>query len=242
MAPAIEERAVSARRPTSTRVVATLLLTFGARHACAAVRVQIGQAEGTPGDTVVIAVMLVADAGEAVAAVENEIDFDPLYTPVASAANWRPDCAVNPAINKEATLFGFGPFGCDATQGECNAVHAVVVSIINVLPIPSGSQLYTCRVHIAADAPLGIYRLLNTNLLYAPPDGRDLQAIGVDGQIRVHRVGDANCDAMLTEADLAATVGALFDDTPACDPDCNRDGDVSAADVACVAAQFGALR
>ena len=223
----------------ASMMVVTMLLTFGARHAWAAVRVQIGEAEGAPGDDVVIAVVLTADAGESVAAVENEIDFDPVHTPVAVGANGRPDCTVNAAINKEATGFGFGPFGCDPMQGECNAVHAVVVSIANVLLIPSGSQLYTCRWHIFSDTPMGTYRLLNTNLLYAPPDGRDLQAIGVNGLITVRLVGDADCDGMLTEADVEVTLGALFDDTAACNPDCNRDGGVSAADVACVAAQLG---
>ncbi len=221
-----------ARRPTSMRMVMTLLLTFGGRVAFAAVRVQIGGAIGAPGDEVVITVMLTADAGESVAALEHEIVFDPLNTPVAMAANGRPDCAVNPAINKEATLFGFGPFGCDPTQRECTVMRAVVLSILNVLPIQSGSRLYTCRVHIAPEAPVGIYALLNTNLLYAPPDGRDLQALGVNGRITVRRVGDADCDAM-------HTVGALFDDPAPCDPDCNGDGEVSAADVACVAAQLG---
>lgn len=220
----------------------TLLLTVGTRPAIAAVLVQIGDAEGAPGDDVAVAVALTADAGESVAAVENEIDFDPMHTPVASGTNGEPDCAVNSGINKEATLFGFGPFGCDPTQGECTAVHAVVVSIVNVLPIPSGSQLYTCRVHIAADAAIGAYPLLNTNLLYSPPDGRDLAAIGVNGLITVRVAGDANCDAMLTDADVETTIGALFEDTPACDPDCNRDGSVDAADIACVTAQFGALR
>lgn len=223
----------------ASMMVVTLLLIFGARHTFATVRVQIGEAEGAPGEDVVVAVVLTADAGEFVAAVENEIDFDPIHTPAAMGMNGRPDCTVNATINKEATLFGFGPFGCDPAQGECNAVHAVVVSIVNVLLIPSGSQLYTCRVHIAPDAPVGAYPLLNTNLLYAPPDGQDLPAIGGDGLITVRLVGDANCDAMLTEADVGVTLGALFDDTAACDPDCNHDGSVSAADVACVAAQLG---
>jgi hypothetical protein len=220
-------------------IVVTLLLTFSARHAWAVVRVQIGEADGAPGDDVVVPVVLTADAGESVAAVENEIEFDPVHTPVAMAMNGRPDCTVNAAINKEATLFGFGPFGCDPMQGECNAVHAVVVSIGSVLPIPSGSQLYTCRWHISRGAPAGTYPLFNTNLLYAPPDGRDLPATGVNGLITVRLVGDANCDAMLTEADIGVSVGALFGDTAACDPDCNRDGGVSAADVACVAARVG---
>jgi hypothetical protein len=85
-------------------------------------------------------------------------------------------------------------------------------------------------VQVSPDAPLGTYPLLNTDAAYAPPDGRDLPAIGVNGVIRVH--GDAGCDARLT-------VAALFDGPTPCDPDCNLDGEVSAADVACVAAQLG---
>jgi hypothetical protein len=223
---------------TSMMAVA-LLLAFGARHALAVVRVQIGEAEGAPGDDVVIGVVLTADAGESVAAVENEIDYDPVHTPVAIGARGRPDCTVNAAINKEATLFGFGPFGCDPAQGECTAVLVTVVSIVNLLPIPSGSQLYTCRWHISPDAPAGTYPLLNTNLLYARPDGLDLSAIGIDGLITVEVVGDGNCDGKLTEADVGVTVGALFNDATACDPDCNRDGGVTAADIACMAAQLG---
>jgi hypothetical protein len=239
----LEGCAVNARPSPSLRgtcmMAVALLLAFGARHALAIVRVQVGEAEGAPGDDVVIGVVLTADAGESVVAVENEIDYDPVHTPVAMGASGRPDCTVNAAINKEATLFGFGPFGCDPTQGECTAVLVTVVSIVNLLPIPSGSQLYTCRWHIYPDAPGGTYPLLNTNLLYSPPDGQDLSAIGIDGLITVQLVGDANCDGKLTEADVETTVEAPFDDATACDPDCNRDGRVTAADILRVTAQLG---
>jgi hypothetical protein len=227
----------SLRRASIMAVI--MCLVFGARHALAAVRLLIGDADGAPGDEVVIAIALGADAGESVVAVQNEIDFDPLYTPVTIGTNGRPDCAVNAAINKEATLFGFGPFGCDPTQGECTAVRATVVSIVNLFSIPSGSQLYACRWHISPHAPAGIYPLLNPNPLYASPDGQDLPAIGVSGLITVQLLGDANCDGMLTDADLGLTLRAVFDDATACDPDCNHDGSVSAADMPCLAAQLG---
>jgi hypothetical protein len=218
----------------------TLLLAFGARHALAVMRVQIGEAEGVPGNDVVIGVVLTVDAGESVAAVENDIVFDPIYTPVAIEANGRPDCTVNTAINKEATRFGFRPPGCDPTGGGCSAVHAVVIAIDNVTPITSGALLYTCRLHISEDAPPGPYPLSNFNVLYAPPPGGNIEGVGLDGQITVlSPEGDADCDGKLTEADVETTVETIFDDATACDPDCNRDGRVSAADFACVAAQFG---
>jgi hypothetical protein len=253
----------------------TLLLAFGARHALAVVRVQIGEAEGAPGNDVVIGVVLTADAGESVAAVENDIVFDPISTPVAIEANGRPDCTVNAAINKEATRFGFRPPGCDPTGGGCSAVHAVVIAIDNVTPIASGALLYTCSFHIFEDAAPGPYALSNINVLYAPPPGGNIEGVGVAGHITVlsplsptptptltltptptptptptltptqpiatptGTPGDVDCDGKLTEADVETTVEAVFDDTTACDPDCNRDGRVTAADIARVAAQFG---
>ncbi|GBD27202.1 hypothetical protein HRbin30_02546 [bacterium HR30] len=55
----------------------------------------------------------------------------------------RPDCTVNPALDKNGSSFGFLPPGC---SGEtCTQVRAVIVSLENVDPIPDGAVLYTCR-------------------------------------------------------------------------------------------------
>lgn len=47
--------------------------------------------------------------------------------------------------------------------------------------------------------------------------------------------GDADCDGLLTEADIAATLAALFEapDPLGCSADCNGDGVVNGADVLC---------
>ena len=266
----LEGYAASAQRSPSLRrasiMAATLLLTFGARHALAAVRVQVGDADGAPGDEVVIGVVLTADAGESVAAVENEIVFDPIYTPVAIEANGRPDCAVNPAINKGATRFGFRPPGCEPMDGSCSAVHAVVIAIDNVAPIASGALLYTCRFHISETALPGPYALSNINVLYAPPPGGNIDAVGLAGHITVlsplpptptstltlmptptptltqpivtptGTPGDVDCDGELTLQDIEATIGAVFGEPAKCPADCNGDGAVTSADVGCVAA------
>jgi hypothetical protein len=49
--------------------------------------------------------------------------------------------------------------------------------------------------------------------------------------------GDADCDMTLTGGDADATLAALFDPRAAatCDADCNRDGEVSGADLTCTA-------
>ncbi len=54
--------------------------------------------------------------------------------------------------------------------------------------------------------------------------------------------GDANCNEQLEAGDLAATATAAFDPIAAslCDADCNQDGDVTAADIACVLQRMNA--
>ena len=58
---------------------------------------------------------------------------------------WRPDCTVNPAINKPQSTFAFQP---QRLRGR--VVHGrsepLVLAFGNVDPIPTGSVLYTCNV------------------------------------------------------------------------------------------------
>jgi hypothetical protein len=161
-------------------VLASLALDAGV--AAAAVTVAVGSAAGTPGQMVELGATLSADAQEPVAGVENDLNFAPA-APVAVAADGRPDCSPNPAIRKGATAFSFRPIGCDPQAGQCTAVHALVVAVDNVDPIPSGAVLYQCRVGISEQAQPGGYPLAVTNALYAPPSGGDRTAQGNDGVV-----------------------------------------------------------
>ena len=143
--------------------------------------IQIGSASGLPGQTVSIDVTL-DTAGQSVAAAENDIAFDPLAR-IAALPNGNPDCAVNPAINKSATVFAFEPPGC-AGQA-CTSIRALVLAFDNVAPIPDGSVLYTCNIAISASAPDGLYPLLSSNEGAADPNGSAISAVGVDGIVEV---------------------------------------------------------
>src|SRR5262249_10831196 len=120
----------------------------------------IGSATGEPGSTVTLTVSL--DASVPVAGTQNDITLSPL-APIAARANGKPDCTVNPDIDKGGTSFAFEPAGC--TPGtDCTSVRALVLSLDNVCPIcgtpttdcPSVGAcpvtLYTCQVAISTDA------------------------------------------------------------------------------------------
>jgi YVTN family beta-propeller protein len=130
---------------------------------------RIGSASGQPGQRVSFDVRL--DAGSRqISGVQNDLTFD-RRTAIAALANGRPDCTVNPAIDKTATAFSFQPPGCSSAR--CIGLRALVLSIENTDPIADGSLLYTCRVEIASDATARSYPLISSNLGASDPDGID---------------------------------------------------------------------
>ena len=231
-----------------------------------AVSIDIGDVVGVPGAKVEVRVTLTADAGEAVAGTQNDLRFDPAVVAVSALEDGAPDCAVNPAINKMATAFGFRPAGCDPGRGECTGVRALVLAFDNVEPIGDGAILYTCQLLVAADVAPGQYELINTRSGYAPPEGGDRLAVSHNGLLVVQIAptdtpaptatmppttpvierGDANCDGRVDHDDLRAVVAVIFTRAETCNADCNRDGSINGADLVCITrhrlAPLGLLR
>ena len=163
-------------------LVVAVSAALNTQVALAAVTVEVSNAAGTQGQMVELAAVLTADAQESVAGIENDLGFDP-GAPVAVGADGRPDCSPNPAIRKGATAFSFRPIGCNPQAGQCTGLHALVVAVDNVDPIPSGAVLYRCQVAISARARPGHYPIAVTNALYTPPAGGDRSAQGSDGLV-----------------------------------------------------------
>jgi hypothetical protein len=181
--PAAMGQAVIDGRATVVQVVQAM--TGAAVAAVAGPSVDVGSATGAPGAVVTFAVTL-STAGELVAAMQADIAFDSLNTPVAATGTGRPDCMVNPAIGKESTLFTFQPNGC--VGAACTAFRAVVLSFSNFDPIPDGSVLYTCNVAISPGAAAGTYPLTISNFILATPDGQQVPGVvATDGAITVER-------------------------------------------------------
>jgi len=160
---------------------ATLLLAASAQ----AVEIRVGEATGDPGQTVDISVTLGTEGAE-VAGTQNDIAFGDATSgiQVAAKANGRPDCAVNPDIEKGGTSFAFQPSGCTAGT-DCTGIRALVLALDNVDPIPNDSRLYTCKVAIAGSASAGEKTLSNTNTGASDPAGGALPTTGTDGRVIV---------------------------------------------------------
>jgi MYXO-CTERM domain-containing protein len=141
----------------------------------------VGEAVGAAGDDVPLDVSLQTTVD--VAGTQNDLTF-PDEAGVVADNDGAPTCSVNPAINKNGTAFSFQPPGC--TPGtDCTGIRALVLSLSNVNPIPSGSVLYTCTVSIAEDAASGTYDVVCSNAGASDPGGTSLPTECLDGEIVV---------------------------------------------------------
>ncbi|GBD26040.1 Anti-sigma-I factor RsgI2 [bacterium HR30] len=119
-----------------------------------------------------------ATGGQNIAGIQNDLVFD-ANVRVQARPDGRPDCTVNPDINKNSTSFGFQPWGC--TASACTGVRAVVYSTDNVNSIPEGSVLYTCKVTVRSSGTLHF-----RNVHGSTPDGQPISGFtGREGHVCV---------------------------------------------------------
>jgi hypothetical protein len=113
--------------------------------------------------------------------VWNEITFGPEILVPTTGEFDSPACMVNPAIGKPSTTF---QLDCDAI-GVCR-LWAVVFSFGPVLPIPSGSVLYSCRIVVTDMAQNGAsYGLICDECYGVDPDGARVPTTSVNGSVTV---------------------------------------------------------
>ncbi len=124
-------------------------------------------------------------AGQRIAGTQSDITFDSTDTPIAAKSDGRPDCTVNPAINKNGTAFAFVSKFDIGSYVERRGLRALVLATDNVDPIPDGSVLFTCKANIAPTAS-GIYPLTISDVVLATPDGQAIaDEVSVGGAIVV---------------------------------------------------------
>jgi hypothetical protein len=128
--------------------------------------IHVGSTSGNPGQPdLSIDVTLETLLGTEVAGTQNDITFSGgvgAAIRIKAKANGKPDCAVNPDIDKGGTSFAFQPSGCSGE--ECTGVRSLVLALDNVAAIPNGSVLYTCGIDITETAEVGqTYDLVCSN-------------------------------------------------------------------------------
>jgi hypothetical protein len=160
-----------APQPTPTT---TPSLTASATPTVEFSRLAVDTVAAFAGQDVAFAVRL-ASAARPVVAAQGLLRFDPVFAPVRARADGLPDCEGNPALQK-SFLAQFDPSGCVGSL--CNGVKAFVFSEQpEFVPIPVDAVLWTCTVHIAADAPLGAYALTLSDVVLVDENGEELSNV-----------------------------------------------------------------
>jgi hypothetical protein len=143
----------------------------------------LSTAQGRSGEVVNVSATL-AGGSASIAGTQNDMGFDSKQLAIVATAKGKPDCAANRSLGKEGTAFSFMPPGCNGGP-TCTGVRALVLSLSNTAPIPNGSTLYTCKVHIASGAGPGTYKLTNSRVGFSSPKGDAIDGAGGDGVVTV---------------------------------------------------------
>jgi hypothetical protein len=186
-------------------------------------RLIAGTVEGSPGDTILLPVVLRTGSFQ-ISSASNELMFDPVNVPLATVPNGSPDCVAAPGLG---SAFRYRPQGC--TGLECTVLFGNVFPITFPFDaIADGTTIYSCRIAIPAAAELGTYPLPVTNVVIGDLQGnRIADGAGVDGEVRVVRnpcVGDCDGDGNVTVDEIVRLVSialgtATLDTCPAGDGD-----------------------
>ena len=119
-----------------------------------------------------------ATGGAQIAGTQGDITF-PAGAGIDARVNGRPDCSVNPDINKGATSFAFRPSGC--TGGDCIGVRALVLATDNTDPIADGVVLFTCNIYTLVTDTI---TFALSGVILSDPTGRRVADVGNrDGMI-----------------------------------------------------------
>ncbi len=140
--------------------------------------------------------------GAQIAGTQNTLMFDNSNVTLNLKTNGKPDCTVNPAINKGGTSFALQPAGCSGSA--CTGVKALVLALDNTDAIPDGSQLYTCKVNIAATAS-GTSIVSISGVGMSDPNGNAITGTGQNGTVTISGGGPSPTPTATTPKPITPT-------------------------------------
>ncbi|MBI3783690.1 MAG: hypothetical protein HY270_09825 [Deltaproteobacteria bacterium] len=184
--------------------------------------IELSSRQAAPGAEVAIEAHL-QTGGASIGAVQADLGFDSVNTPVVGISVGVPDCTLNPELSKQFIAI-FRPMGCIGSA--CNVLRAFVFpESFPITPIADGALLYTCRFVVQPTAPFAVYPLTLSGLVFGDLNGDPVaDGTGVDGAISV--VQPSPTPTQTATPTASATVTATPTPIP-CVGDCNRDGEVT---------------
>lgn len=114
-----------------------------------AVVVRVGAILGRVGQQVDLPVSLLS-GGALVGGAQVDLTLPAPGVAFVTGEAGKPDCLVNPGIDRDGASFVFEPVGCDPAA-DCTAIHASIVSAQPTPPpLADGVELFVCRLAVTA--------------------------------------------------------------------------------------------
>lgn len=212
------------------RLLFPLLAALIPASAPAAVRLDVASLDAEPGDRVSIAVSIAVDGSQNVAAITNDLSFDPrVLHPLVSPEHGTPDCSIDGDVQAFLKAFSFLPPGCNAAAGECTGVRALAALLdLGPPPVPR-TGLYHCGFDVAATARPGRYRVAASNASYSTPNGAEGAVAVTAGFVNVEPASIPTDTPAPPTPTRRPTLPVL---APECTGDCDASGSVDAGEEA----------
>lgn len=199
-------------------------------------RIVIASVSGAQGVVTELPVTLKTNGAE-VAGIQNDIAFSP-QAPIAADTRGQPDCTVNPALGKPASVFAFQPAGCSPGV-DCTAVRAIIVGTGGSDEIADGAELYRCKLDVPPETPVGAYALACLNGEGGDSEGNLVPVDCPDAEVSVGPAppactGDCGRDRRVAIGELIRGVNIALGLQPvsSCTQfDLNDDGSVSISEL-----------
>jgi hypothetical protein len=142
---------------------------------------------GHPGDRLTLEVRL-RSGREPIAGLQADVGF-PSVARITARPDGHPDCTYGSDPNFAGySSVGFQPPGCALTG--CLGVRLLLITS-DLVPIPDGTLMLSCRVDLAPDAASGVHAFALSALDGASPDGIAVPLDGDAGSISVSGPLDA---------------------------------------------------
>jgi hypothetical protein len=203
-----------------------LLAALLPANAAAEVRLAIGTVEADPGDRISVAVQVIATAGENVATIANELEFDPEVMRVPTNENGDADCTVAADVPHFFSAFLRRPPECESGEVVCSGIRAAIVLLTLDRPPVTPRTLYRCTLEIDAGASPGTYPLRLSAGTYSGANGPDRPVTPIDGAVIVASGPARTQTPTATPPGTAKpTAGVL---APGCTGDCDASESVDA--------------
>ena len=166
------------------------------------------------------------DEVNGMAGIQADLWFPPEVVAL-HRADGTPDCALNPAVEREQTAFAFLPIPC--TPGvDCVGVRVLVVSFTAAIfdPLPTVDWLFGCAVRVSSSAEASAV-VTCTNALASPPPPTEPPykltavemscvpgAILIDGAAAAACIGDQDGDGRVMVEEVVRSVESLLSGCP----------------------------